>query len=68
MPRSIVDQLTVVFADESSTEAAKERKKGANQRYKAIYLGDAFLEGVSGVLMIVGPTKDQVSFAWHFSA
>ena len=62
LPRNIVDQLTVVFADESGTEAAKTMQKQAKQKYKAIYLGDAFVEGISGWLMIVGPTADQVCF------
>ena len=62
MPKSIVAQLTVVFADESSTEAAQKAQKQAKQKYKAIYLGDAFVEGISGWLMVVGPTADQVCF------
>lgn len=62
LPRSIVDQLTVVFADESSAEAAEKVQKQAKQKYKAIYLGDAFVEGISGWLMVVGPKVDQVSF------
>ena len=65
LPRSIVDQLTVVFADESSTEAARTAQKQAKQKYKAIYLGDAFVEGISGWLMVVGPKVDQVSFCQH---
>lgn len=60
LPRNIVDQLTVVFADESSTEAAKKSQKQAKQKYKAIYLGDAFVEGISGWLMVIAPTADQV--------
>lgn len=62
LPRNIVDQLTVVFADETSTEAAKKSQKQAKQKYKAIYLGDAFVEGISGWLMVIGPTADQVYF------
>lgn len=62
LPRNIVDQLTVIFADESSTEAAKKAQKQAKQKYKPIYLGDAFVEGISGWLMIVGPMADQVCF------
>lgn len=62
LPRNIVDQLTVVFADESSTEAAKQTQKHAKQKYKAIYLGDAFVEGISGWLMVVGSKVDQVCF------
>ena len=62
LPRNIVDQLTVVFADESRTEAAKKSQKQAKQKYKAIYLGDAFVEGISGWLMVVEPKLDQVYF------
>lgn len=62
LPRSVVDQLTIVFADESSTEAAQKVQKHAKQKYKAIYLGDAFVQGISGLLMVVGPKVDQVSF------
>lgn len=62
LPRNIVDQLTVVFADESRTEAAKKAQKQAKQKYKAIYLGDAFVEGISGWLMVVEPKLDQVYF------
>lgn len=62
LPRNIVDQLTVVFADESRTDAAKKNQKQAKQKYKAIYLGDAFVEGISGWLMVVEPKLDQVYF------
>ena len=60
LPRNAVDQLTVVFADENSTLAAKQSQKAAKQKYKAIYLGDAFVEGISGLLMVVAPTSEQV--------
>lgn len=60
LPNSIVDKLTVVFADEGAAQAAKNLQQHAKRRYKAIYLGDAFLDGISGMLLLVGPTKDQV--------
>ncbi len=61
LPNGIVDKLTVVFADEDAAQAAKKLQQHAKRRYKAIYLGDAFLDGISGMLLLVGPTKDQVS-------
>ncbi|KAL0047175.1 hypothetical protein WJX82_008677 [Trebouxia sp. C0006] len=60
LPNGIVDKLTVVFADEDAAQAAKKFQQHAKRRYKAIYLGDAFLDGISGMLLLVGPTKDQV--------
>ncbi|KAL0038912.1 hypothetical protein WJX77_001626 [Trebouxia sp. C0004] len=60
LPNGIVDKLTVVFADEDAAQAAKNLQQHAKRRYKAIYLGDAFLDGISGMLLLVGPTKDQV--------
>ena len=60
LPNGIVDKLTVVFADEDAAQAAKKFQQQAKRRYKAIYLGDAFLDGISGMLLLVGPTKDQV--------
>jgi hypothetical protein len=60
LPNGIVDKLTVVFADEDAAQAAEKLQQHAKPRYKAIYLGDAFLDGISGMLLLVGPTKDQV--------
>jgi len=60
LPNGIVDKLTVVFADEDAAQAAEKLQQHAKRRYKAIYLGDAFLDGISGMLLLVGPTKDQV--------
>ena len=60
LPNSIVDKLTVVFANEDAAQAATTCQQHAKRRYKAIYLGDAFLDGISGMLLLVGPTKDQV--------
>ena len=61
LPTGLVDQLTVVFADEECARLAKQDQQRIKRRYKAIYLGDAFLDGISGTLLIVAPTKDQVS-------
>lgn len=61
LPSGIVDKLTVVFADEDAAQAAKNLQKHAKHQYKAIYLGDAFLDGISGMLLLVGPSKDQVT-------
>jgi len=60
LPNGLVDKLTIVFADEDAAQAAKKLQQHAKRRYKAIYLGDAFLDGISGMLLLVGPTKDQV--------
>ncbi len=61
LPKGTADKLTVVFADEAAAQATKQVQQHAKLRYSAIYLGDAFLDGISGMLLIAGPKQDQVS-------
>ena len=60
LPKDFVNQLTVLFADESSTAAAKLEQQHAKRKWRAINLNDAFVKGTPGYLMIVEPTTSQV--------
>lgn len=57
LPRSFTDQLTVILA---SDDVAQYVEKNGQLKQRTLSLGDAFLERLSGVLLIVGAQQSQV--------
>ena len=56
LPKSCTDQLTVIFAND---KAAQHVADTAKLKLRTLSLGDAFLERLSGVLLIVGVKQNQ---------
>lgn len=57
LPGDIASQLTLVFGSEAAAAAT-----GGSQHAgcRCISLGDAFLDSISGYILLVAPTQDQV--------
>ena len=55
LPEEVESQLTVLFCNDTVAEHASQHSS-----LKGRSLGDAFVDGLSGPLLIVGPTVDQV--------
>ena len=59
LPQDVASQLTLVFGSEAAAAAATEGSQHAG--CKCITLGDAFLDSVSGYILLVAPSEDQVT-------
>ena len=58
LPKNCTDQLTVIFAND---DTAQHVVNTAKLKLRSLSLGDAFLERLSGVLLIVGVKQNQAS-------
>ena len=61
LPRDVLSQLTVICSSEDAAQALQQRQQHAKHTFRAISLGEAFLEPISALLIIVGASKDEVS-------
>lgn len=57
LPKSCTDQLTIIFANDNVAHHVSEHVQLQPQ---ALSLGDAFLERLSGIVLIVGAQQNQV--------
>ena len=61
LPKDVLSQLTVICSSEDAAQALQQRQQHAKHTFRAISLGEAFLESMSALLIIVGASKDEVS-------